>query len=184
MAKATQDILAGYALIKILISWLSLGFVQRRHFSAADIGNNGGNLPLRWWWLFWFVHLYGRLKAIAKWMCFKWYCSLLFLYINIWDWKIGGIKALAKYARNFWNLTRTCIGSGIIHGDALLLLGYPVSAVAFLYSIRAWCKVYRCQNLKQGQLGCEFYRLVKSAGIAHVYFTRHYLFCIVSKPVA
>ena len=113
--KSTQDILAGYALIKILISWLSLGL-----FSGGILVRQILGIPM---WqstivLVAFSGLFtymGGLKAIAKVNVFQMILlivvSLTLTYLGLE--KIGGISALvSKTPSNFWNLTRPASDAG------------------------------------------------------------------------
>jgi solute:Na+ symporter, SSS family len=156
--KSTQDILAGYALIKILISWLSLGL-----FSGGILVRQILGIPM---WqstivLVAFAGLFtymGGLKAIAKVNVFQMILlivvSLTLTYLGLE--KIGGISALvSKTPANFWNLTRPASDPG--YPWHALLLGYPVSAVAFFCTDQSMVQsVLGAKNLKQGQLGINF----------------------------
>ncbi|MEO7309946.1 MAG: sodium/solute symporter [Chitinophagaceae bacterium] len=156
--KSTQDILAGYALIKILISWLSLGL-----FSGGILVRQILGIPM---WqstialvafsgLFTFM---GGLKAIAKVNVFQMLLliivSLTLTYLGLQ--KIGGISALAaKTPAHFWNLTKPASDAG--YPWHAILLGYPVSAVAFFCTDQSMVQsVLGAKNLKQGQLGVNF----------------------------
>ncbi len=156
--KSTQDILAGYALIKILISWLSLGL-----FSGGILVRQILGIPM---WqstiaLVAFSGLFtymGGLKAIAKVNVFQMILlivvSLTLTYLGLE--KIGGLAALAdKTPANFWNLTRPASDPG--YPWHAILLGYPVSAVAFFCTDQSMVQsVLGAKNLKQGQLGINF----------------------------
>lgn len=156
--KSTQDILAGYALIKILISWLSLGL-----FSGGILVRQILGIPM---WqstiaLVAFSGLFtymGGLKAIAKVNVFQMLLlivvSLTLTYLGLE--KIGGITALAeKTPAHFWNLTRPASDAG--YPWHALLLGYPVSAVAFFCTDQSMVQsVLGAKNLRQGQLGVNF----------------------------
>lgn len=156
--KSTQDILAGYALIKILISWLSLGL-----FSGGILVRQILGIPM---WqstivLVAFSGLFtymGGLKAIAKVNVFQMILliivSLLLTYLGLQ--KIGGFSALAdKTPGHFWNLVHS--SSDPAYPWHALLLGYPVSAVAFFCTDQSMVQsVLGAKNLKQGQLGVNF----------------------------
>ena len=156
--KSTQDILAGYALIKILISWLSLGL-----FSGGILVRQILGIPM---WqstivLVAFSGLFtymGGLKAIAKVNVFQMILliivSLALTYIGLQ--KIGGFTALAeKTPGHFWNLIHPASDPG--YPWHALLLGYPVSAVAFFCTDQSMVQsVLGAKNLKQGQLGVNF----------------------------
>lgn len=156
--KSTQDILAGYALIKILISWLSLGL-----FSGGILVRQILGIPM---WestivLVAFSGLFaymGGLKAIAKVNVFQMILliivSLTLTYLGLQ--KIGGIAALAaKTPAHFWNLTKPV--SDPHYPWHAILLGYPVSAVAFFCTDQSMVQsVLGARDLKQGQLGINF----------------------------
>ncbi|HEX6847208.1 MAG TPA: sodium/solute symporter [Chitinophagaceae bacterium] len=156
--KSTQDILAGYALIKILISWLSLGL-----FSGGILVRQILGIPM---WqstiaLVTFSGLFtymGGLKAIAKVNVFQMILliivSLTLTYLGLKE--LGGIKTLAaKTPSDFWNLIRPASDPG--YPWHALLLGYPVSAVAFFCTDQSMVQsVLGARNLKQGQLGVNF----------------------------
>lgn len=156
--KSTQDILAGYALIKILISWLSLGL-----FSGGILVRQILDIPM---WqstivLVAFAGLFtymGGLKAIARVNVFQMLLlivvSLTLTFLGLKQ--IGGISALIeKTPSEFWNLTRPASDAG--YPWHALLLGYPVSAVAFFCTDQSMVQsVLGAKNLKQGQLGVNF----------------------------
>jgi SSS family solute:Na+ symporter len=156
--KSTQDILAGYALIKILISWLSLGL-----FSGGILVRQILGIPM---WqstivLVAFSGLFtymGGLKAIAKVNVFQMILliivSLALSYIGLQ--KVGGITALVhKTPGHFWNLVRPV--SDASYPWHALLLGYPISAIAFFCTDQSMVQsVLGAKNLKQGQLGVNF----------------------------
>lgn len=156
--KSTQDILAGYALIKILISWLSLGL-----FSGGILVRQILGIPM---WqstivLVAFSGLFtymGGLKAIAKVNVFQMVLlivvSLVLTFLGLQ--KIGGFSALAdKTPGHFWNLIHPASDAG--YPWHALLLGYPVSAVAFFCTDQSMVQsVLGAKNLKQGQLGVNF----------------------------
>jgi len=156
--KSTQDILAGYALIKILISWLSLGL-----FSGGILVRQILGIPM---WestivLVAFSGLFtymGGLKAIAKVNVFQMILliivSLTLTYLGLE--KIGGLSGLAaKTPSHFWNLTKPASDPG--YPWQAILLGYPVSAVAFFCTDQSMVQsVLGAKNLKQGQLGINF----------------------------
>ncbi len=156
--KSSQDILAGYALIKILISWLSLGL-----FSGGILVRQVLGIPM---WqstivLVAFSGLFtymGGLKAIAKVNVFQMILliivSLALSYIGLQ--KVGGFAALAdKTPGHFWNLIHPV--SDPAYPWHALLLGYPVSAVAFFCTDQSMVQsVLGAKNLRQGQLGVNF----------------------------
>lgn len=154
----TRDILAWYALIKILISWLSLGL-----FAGGLLVRQILGIPM---WqsvivLVLFAGLFamaGGLKAIARVNVFQMILliavSLTLTIIGI-D-KVGGIGALFhKAPREYWNLIHPADDSK--YPWPAILLGYPVSAVAFFCTDQAMVQsVLGARNLEQGQLGVSF----------------------------
>jgi SSS family solute:Na+ symporter len=152
----TRNILAWYALIKILISWLSLGL-----FAGGKLVRQITGIPM---WqsvivLVLFAGLFafaGGLKAIARVNVFQMILlilvSLILAIVGI-D-KVGGISALFNKApREYWNLAQP---DGLYPWYAILL-GYPVSAVAFFCTDQAMVQsVLGARNLEQGQLGVSF----------------------------
>lgn len=86
---------------------------------------------------------------------------------------------VSKTPSIFWNLTRPASDAG--YPWHAILLGYPVSAVAFFVSIRVWCKVYWVPiNLKQGQLGINFIGWLKV--LALPMFILQGIICFVLYP--
>ncbi|MBL7737958.1 MAG: sodium:solute symporter [Chitinophagaceae bacterium] len=155
---STQNILAWYALIKILVSWLSLGL-----FSGGVLVRQILGIPM---WqsvmvLVLFAGIFtfaGGLKAIAKVNVFQMILliavSLTLSYIGLQ--KAGGIQALiSKVPSNFWNLVRPADDTS--YPWPAMLLGYPVAAVAFFCTDQAMVQsVLGAKNLEQGQLGVNF----------------------------
>jgi solute:Na+ symporter, SSS family len=155
---STRNMLAWYALIKILISWLSLGL-----FAGGFLVRQILNIPM---WqsvivLVLFAGLFafaGGLKAIAKVNVFQMILliivSLLLTIIGIQ--KVGGIEALFhKAPPDYWNLIHPASDKG--YPWPAILLGYPVAAVAFFCTDQAMVQsVLGARNLEQGQLGINF----------------------------
>jgi SSS family solute:Na+ symporter len=155
---STQNILAWYALIKILISWLSLGLFAGGFLVRQILG-----IPM---WqsvivLVAFAGIFtfaGGLKAIAKVNVFQMILlilvSLTLSYLGLQ--KVGGISAMFhKVPADYWNLVHPA--SDPKYPWIALLLGYPVSAVAFFCTDQAMVQsVLGAKNLKQGQLGVNF----------------------------
>lgn len=155
---STRNILAWYALIKIMVSWLSLGL-----FSGGVLVRQILGIPM---WqsvivlvLFAGVFTFaGGLKAIAKVNVFQMLLlivvSLTLSYIGLQ--KIGGIQALVdKVPSNYWNLVRPANDTS--YPWPAMLLGYPVAAVAFFCTDQAMVQsVLGAKNLEQGQLGVNF----------------------------
>ena len=155
---STRTILAGYALVKILISWLSLGLFAGGFLVRQILG-----IPM---WqsvtvLVAFAGLFayaGGLKAIAKVNVFQMILligvSLALSILGVQ--KVGGISALFhKVPGEYWNLIHPA--SDAKYPWYAILLGYPVSAVAFFCTDQAMVQsVLGAKNLKQGQLGVNF----------------------------
>jgi SSS family solute:Na+ symporter len=155
---STQNILAWYALIKILISWLSLGL-----FAGGFLVRQITGIPM---WqsvivLVLFAGLFtfaGGLKAIARVNVFQMVLlilvSLLLSYLGLQ--KAGGISAMFhKVPAGYWNLVHPA--SDAKYPWTAILLGYPVSAVAFFCTDQAMVQsVLGAKNLQQGQLGVNF----------------------------
>ena len=155
---STQTILAWYAMVKILVSWLSLGL-----FSGGILVRQILGIPM---WqsvtvlvifsgIFTFA---GGLKAIAKVNVFQMILlivvSLTLSYLGLQ--KVGGIEALiAKTPSNFWNLVQPA--NDAHYPWPAILLGYPVAAVAFFCTDQSMVQsVLGAKNLEQGQLGVNF----------------------------
>ncbi|WP_324673572.1 sodium:solute symporter family transporter [Hymenobacter sp. GOD-10R] len=155
---STQNILAWYALIKILISWLSLGL-----FSGGVLVRQILGVPM---WqsvivlvLFaGFFTFAGGLKAIAKVNVFQMLLligvSLTLTVIGVM--KVGGLSQLWRSVPgNYWNLVHPA--SDPKYPWYAILLGYPVSAVAFFCTDQAMVQsVLGAKSLEQGQLGVNF----------------------------
>lgn len=154
----TRNILAWYALIKILISWLSLGLFAGGFLVRQILG-----IPM---WqsvivLVLFAGLFafaGGLKAIARVNVFQMILLIIvsFLLTIIGINKIGGIRELFHRApSHYWNLIRPANDPN--YPWYAILLGYPVSAVAFFCTDQAMVQsVLGARNLEQGQLGVSF----------------------------
>jgi len=155
---STRNILAWYALIKILVTWLSLGL-----FSGGVLVRQILGIPM---WqsvivLVLFAGIFtfaGGLKAIAKVNVFQMILligvSLTLTFLGLK--KIGGIQAMVdKVPSNFWNLIRPANDTS--YPWPAMLLGYPVAAVAFFCTDQAMVQsVLGAKNLEQGQLGVNF----------------------------
>lgn len=155
---STRTMLAWYALIKILISWLSLGL-----FAGGFLVRQILNIPM---WqsvivLVSFAGLFafaGGLKAIAKVNVFQMILliivSLLLTVLGLQ--KVGGIEALFhKAPPGYWNLIHPASDKN--YPWPAILLGYPVAAVAFFCTDQAMVQsVLGARNLEQGQLGVNF----------------------------
>ncbi|WP_158827518.1 sodium:solute symporter family transporter [Mucilaginibacter lacusdianchii] len=155
---STQNILAWYALIKILISWLSLGLFAGGFLVRQILG-----IPM---WqsvivLVSFAGLFtfaGGLKAIAKVNVFQMILligvSLTLTILGIS--KVGGLSAVWHQAPpSYWNLIHPATDTK--YPWYAILLGYPVSAIAFFCTDQAMVQsVLGAKSLEQGQLGVNF----------------------------
>jgi solute:Na+ symporter, SSS family len=155
---STQNILAWYALIKILISWLSLGL-----FSGGVLVRQILHIPM---WqsvtvLVLFAGLFtfaGGLKAIARINVFQMILliAVSFLLVVFGVNKVGGIQALFhKAPSEYWNLIHPATDKN--YPWPAILLGYPVAAIAFFCTDQSMVQsVLGAKNLEQGQLGVSF----------------------------
>lgn len=155
---STQNILAWYALIKILISWLSLGLFAGGFLVRQILG-----IPM---WqsvivLVLFAGLFafaGGLKAIAKVNVFQMilliFVSLTLTILGIM--KVGGIsRVYDSVPADYWDLIHP--SSDTKYPWHAILLGYPVAAIAFFCTDQAMVQsVLGAKNLEQGQLGVNF----------------------------
>lgn len=155
---STQDILAWYALIKILISWLSLGLFAGGFLVRQILGIpmwQSVTVLVAFAGLFTF---FGGLKAIARVNVFQMILlivvSLALTVLGLQ--KVGGIDALySQTPRHFWNLLQPA--SDPQYPWYAILLGYPVAAVAFFCTDQSMVQsVLGAKNLEQGQLGVSF----------------------------
>ncbi|WP_207425251.1 sodium/solute symporter [Pedobacter sp. SYSU D00535] len=155
---STQNILAWYALIKILISWLTLGLFAGGFLVRQILG-----IPM---WqsvivLVLFAGLFayaGGLKAIARVNVFQMILlicvSLTLSVLGIM--KVGGIsKMYESVPAEYWSLIRPADDKQ--YPWPAILLGYPVAAIAFFCTDQAMVQsVLGARNLEQGQLGVNF----------------------------
>ena len=155
---STQNILAWYALIKILISWLSLGLFAGGFLVRQILGISMWQsviVLVAFAGLFTFM---GGLKAIAKVNVFQMILlicvSLLLTILGVN--KAGGLAAVYhKTPHEYWNLIHP--GSDKKYPWYAILLGYPVAATAFFCTDQAMVQsVLGAKNLEQGQLGVNF----------------------------
>jgi SSS family solute:Na+ symporter len=155
---STQNILAWYALVKILISWLSLGLFAGGFLVRQILGIpmwQSVTVLVAFAGLFTF---FGGLKAIAKVNVFQMILliavSLSLTILGLY--KVGGVSELYhKTPSHFWNLVQPA--SDPKYPWYAILLGYPVAAVAFFFTDQSMVQsVLGAKNLKQGQLGVSF----------------------------
>jgi len=160
---STQNILAWYALIKILISWLSLGLFAGGFLVRQILGIpmwQSVTVLVAFAGLFTFA---GGLKAIARVNIFQ---MILLIVVSVvltvlGLQKVGGITALYEQTpRHFWNLIQPA--SDPQYPWYAILLGYPVAAIAFFCTDQAMVQsVLGAKNLEQGQLGVNFIAWLK-----------------------
>ena len=156
--ESTRDILAWYALIKILISWLSLGLFAGGFLVRQILGIPMWQSVIVLVLFAGFFAMAGGLKAIAKVNVFQMILligvSLTLSILGIK--KAGGISAIYHNTPgHFWNLIQPA--SDPKYPWYAILLGYPVSAVAFFCTDQAMVQsVLGAKNLEQGQLGVNF----------------------------
>lgn len=159
----TQTILAWYSLVKMLISWLSLGLFAGGFLVRQILG-----IPM-WQSVIVLVALAGvfaytgGLKTVAKINIFQMILLILvsalltFLGLS----KIGGWETLtAQTPEGYWSLIRPA--SDPDYPWYAIALGYPVAAVAFFCTDQAMVQsVLGAKNLEQGQLGVNFIAWLK-----------------------
>lgn len=160
---STQNILAWYALIKILISWLSLGLFAGGFLVRQILGIpmwQSVTVLVAFAGLFTFA---GGLKAIARVNVFQ---MILLIVVSVvltvlGLQKVGGVTALYEQTpSHFWNLIQPA--SDPQYPWYAILLGYPVAAIAFFCTDQAMVQsVLGAKNLEQGQLGVNFIAWLK-----------------------
>ena len=164
---STQNILAWYALLKILVSWLSLGL-----FSGGVLVRQILGIPM---WqsatvLVAFAGLFtfaGGLKAIARVNVFQ---MLLLIAVSIIIsviglQQVGGISELInKTPAGYWELIKPA--SDPDFPWPAVLLGFPVAAIAFFCTDQAMVQsVLGAKNLQHGQLGVNLIGWLKVLAI-------------------
>lgn len=160
---STQNILAWYALIKILISWLSLGLFAGGFLVRQILGIpmwQSVTVLVAFAGLFTFA---GGLKAIARVNVFQ---MILLIVVSVvltvlGLQKVGGVSALYQQTpSHYWNLIQPA--SDPQYPWYAILLGYPVAAIAFFCTDQAMVQsVLGAKNLEQGQLGVNFIAWLK-----------------------
>ncbi|VTR39013.1 sodium:solute symporter family transporter [Sphingobacterium thalpophilum] len=159
----TQTILAWYSLVKMLISWLSLGLFAGGFLVRQIVG-----IPM-WQSVTVLVALAGLfaytggLKTVAKINIFQMILliavSAFLTFLGLV--KIGGISTLLQQTpANYWSLIRPA--SDPDYPWYAIALGYPVAAIAFFCTDQAMVQsVLGAKNLEQGQLGVNFIAWLK-----------------------
>ncbi|WP_257668585.1 sodium:solute symporter family transporter [Parapedobacter tibetensis] len=160
---STQNILAWYSLVKMLISWLSLGL-----FAGGFLVRQVLDIPM---WqsvivlvLFAGIFAYaGGLKTVAKINIFQMILLILvsLLLVILGLIKAGGITAVYHAVpEHYWSLIRPATDPD--YPWYAILLGYPVAAIAFFCTDQAMVQsVLGAKNLEQGQLGVNFIAWLK-----------------------
>lgn len=155
---STQNILAWYTIVTVLISWLSLTL-----FAGGILIQQILNLPM---WLSvvillliaGFFTMAGGLKTIAYTNVIQMVLLIVVSFILVWvglD-KVGGISTvIEKTPSNYWNLFLPSDDAN--YPWMAILLGYPIMGVWF------WCtdqsmvqSVLGARDINQGQLGANF----------------------------
>jgi SSS family solute:Na+ symporter len=170
---STRTILAWYALIKIQISWLSLGLYAGGTLVRQILG-----IPM---WesviaLVAFAGLFtymGGLTAIAKVNVFQ---MLLLIAVSIMLTvlgvkRAGGLSYVYNHVpSHFWNLFHPATDPN--YPWYAIMLGYPVAAVAFFCTDQSMVQsVLGAKNLEQGQLGVNFIGWLKILSLPLFIFT-------------
>lgn len=155
---STGDILAWYALVKMLISWLSLGLFAGGFLVRQILGIPMWQSVIVLVAFAGLVTFAGGLKAIAKVNIFQMILlilvSLLLTVLGVS--KAGGLSAIYhKVPSDYWSLIHPA--SDPNYPWHAILLGYPVAAIAFFCTDQAMVQsVLGAKNLEQGQLGVNF----------------------------
>ncbi|SFC14866.1 solute:Na+ symporter, SSS family [Parapedobacter composti] len=170
---STQTILAWYSLVKMLISWLSLGL-----FAGGFLVRQVLGIPM--WQSVIFMVLFagtfvymGGLKAVARINIFQMLLliavSLLLTILGLV--KVGGLSAvLHSTPAHYWSLIRPATDP--YYPWYAILLGYPVAAIAFFCTDQAMVQsVLGARNLEQGQLGVNFIGWLKILSLPLFVFT-------------
>lgn len=181
---STQTILAWYALVKMLISWLSLGL-----FAGGLLVRQVLGIPM---WesvivLVSFAGLFaftGGLKAIAKVNIFQMLLLIgVSLTLNVLGViKVGSLSAVVHgVPEHYWTLIHPA--NDPKYPWYAIMLGYPVSAIAFFCTDQAMVQsVLGAKNLEQGQLGISFIGWLKILSLPLFLFTG--ILCYILFPNA
>jgi SSS family solute:Na+ symporter len=160
---STQNMLAWYSLVKMLISWLSLGLFAGGFLVRQILG-----IPM---WqsviaLVLFAGLFayaGGLRAVARVNVFQMILLIIvsFMLTIIGITKVGGISAVYhSVPENYWSLIRPATDPD--YPWYAILLGYPVAAIAFFCTDQAMVQsVLGAKSLEQGQIGINFLAWLK-----------------------
>jgi len=159
----TQTILAWYSLVKMMISWLSLGLFAGGFLVRQILG-----IPM-WQSVIVLVALAGLfaytggLRTVAKINIFQMILliavSALLTFLGLS--KIGGAGALFDSTpEGYWSLIKPADDPD--YPWYAIALGYPVAAIAFFCTDQAMVQsVLGARNLEQGQLGVNFIAWLK-----------------------
>jgi len=159
----TRTILAWYSLIKMLISWLSLGLFAGGFLIRQVLGIPMWQSVIVLVFFAAFFTYMGGLKTIARINIFQ---MLLLIAVSCFLSVLGLAKAGGPSAvyhavpDGYWNLIRPA--SDPDYPWYAILLGYPVAAIAFFCTDQAMVQsVLGAKNLEQGQLGVNFIAWLK-----------------------
>jgi len=154
----TRTLLAWYALVKMLISWLSLGLFAGGLLVRQILDLPFGPSVVVLVTLAGLIASTGGLRLIAKvntfQMCLLIFVSALLLILGLNA--AGGItRVLNSAPEDYWRIIKPANDPG--YPWPALLLGYPVAAIAFFCTDQAMVQsVLGARTLSQGQLGINF----------------------------
>lgn len=159
----TRNILAWYSLVKMLISWLTLGLFAGGFLIRQVLGVPMWQSVIVLVFFAAFFTYLGGLKTIARINIFQMLlliavsCFLTILGLL----EAGGLSAVYQAVpADYWNLIRPATDPH--YPWYAILLGYPVAAIAFFCTDQAMVQsVLGAKNLEQGQLGINFIAWLK-----------------------
>ncbi|QNL52266.1 sodium/solute symporter [Olivibacter sp. SDN3] len=159
----TRNILAWYSLVKMLISWLTLGLFAGGFLIRQVLGiPMWQSVTVLVFFAAFFTYM-GGLKTIARINIFQMLlliivsCLLSILGIA----KAGGLASVYHAVpADYWNLIHSARDPH--YPWYAILLGYPVAAIAFFCTDQAMVQsVLGARSLEQGQLGVNFIAWLK-----------------------
>ncbi len=178
----TRTILACYSLVKMLISWLSLGLFAGGFLIRQILGIPMWQSVIVLVFFAAFFTYMGGLKTIAKINILQ---MLLLIAVSCLLTVLGLVKAGGFSAvyhgvpGGYWNLIKPV--SDAHYPWHAILLGYPVAAIAFFCTDQAMVQsVLGAKNLEQGQLGINFIAWLKILSLPLFIFTG--ILCYVLFP--
>jgi SSS family solute:Na+ symporter len=133
---STQNILAWYALIKILIFLVSLG-VFWRFFGSTNFRRSNGSAVIVWYFG---LYLYGWTQSYCKGECFSndfliGVSTTLTIFYRKWRY----LDMYQQVPADFWTLIHPA--NDTKYPWPAILLGYPVSLLHFSL-IKPWCSQF------------------------------------------